>query len=211
MNTAHFLIWVTPILVLIAGFFASMIKQFRMGRYGIYLGVLFLAFILDLQSTSFKFDVLDFVFSQLVLLVLADFFWRVVRGKAVVLRVIGLITGCVLFGLTYKEWILKGPGPASMQHVQQSKRLSEYKAHNKIFFIKEDRSNNRKSGPVCTLNLLKSGQLSITEQRIDHFEVPFGYENTVFSFAWTTTTESISVQIIGDTDTLWTLGDPLPQ
>jgi hypothetical protein len=202
-------VWLLPIIIVIAAFFTSAIRRFRFGRYALFIAVLFLAFIFDLQSLSFRSDRIDFALEMAVLLALADLFWRGVRSKNKVLRIGALLVGLLFFVLSFKDWALAGT--ASVDTLKLSAHLSTYKAHKRIFFVKEQWEFDMKKAHSPNITLYRTLKISPLEQQIDRFEVPEGYENSQFTYAWRTSPQSVSVQIISEPDTLWTLGDPLPQ
>jgi hypothetical protein len=208
MTFLKYTIWLLPCIVVAAAFFTSGIKRFRFGRLGIYFVVLFSAFLLDLQSLSFRVDRIDFALEMTVLFVIADFFWRGIRKRNTVFRIGVLALGLGFFCLKYIDWFFAGT--ASVDALKETMHLSTFKAHQKIFFVKEHLEFSLKKARSPNITLYRTFKVSPLEQQIDRFEVPEGYENTPLSFSWTTTPQSVSVQIIGDSDTLWTLGDPLP-
>ncbi|MBN1576029.1 MAG: hypothetical protein JW913_05720 [Chitinispirillaceae bacterium] len=207
MNILRSIVWCMPFILLAAGFFTSRITAFRLTRYGFYFGVLFCAFLFDLQSTSFRIDKIDILFALLVLFVLSDFFWRVVRSKHLWLRIAALVTGLALFSWNYHEWIIIGP--KSLNRLWNSKRLSEFKTKHGLYYVKQRCPEHwRKSAP-CDMVLLKTRITPFLEQRLDKYPIPEGYENSTISLVWDTSSQSVSVQMVGDNDTLWTLGDPI--
>ena len=171
--------------------------------------MLFCAFMFDLQSTSFRFDKIDILFYQMVLLVFADFFWRIIRNRRLILRISAIVIGLALFVWTYHEWIIVGP--ASLNRLWNAQCLSTYKAKQREYFIKKRCPVYWKKSARCNLILLKTRKTPIFEERIDKYQIPDGYEGATISFVWDTTAHLVSVQIVGDNDTLWTLGEPLPQ
>lgn len=209
MTIVGIIIWSTPICMVLGGFFTSAIKAHRYFRCLTYLVILFWAFLFNLQSTSFKNDVADFAFSQAVLLVCADLFWRMVRRRNRLIRISGVVLGCTCMGLMYGNWIIDGP--SSIMQVKRECRLSERKVSAKIYFVKNEWSPRHKKGEPGALLLLKSSALSPIEQRLDRFVLPQGYEAARLSFSWDSGGVPISVQVVGDNDTLWTLSEPMPQ
>lgn len=209
MNALRSIVWFLPFVIVAGGFFTSRITSFRTTRYGIYFGVLFSAFMFDLQSTSFRYDKIDILFYQTVLFVFADFFWRILRNRHLFLRIGALVVGLTLFVWTYHEWVIVGP--ASLNRLWNAQCLSEYKADKSDYFVKKRCPVKWRDPAACNLILLKTRKLSFLEERIDTFQIPEGYEKSTLSFVWDTSSQLISVQIVGDNDTLWTLGEPLPQ
>lgn len=208
MAISKYTIWLLPCIMVAAAFFTSGIKRFRFVRLGVSFAVLFCAFLLDLQSLSFRLDRLDFAFEMLVVFVIADFMWRGVRKRNCVFRIGVLALGVGFFCLRYIDWFV--PGTASVGTLKESAHLSVFKAHKRLFFVKEHREFNTKKAQAPNITLYRTFKVSPLEQQMDGFEVPEGYENSSLSFSWIATQQSVSVQIIGDADTLWTLGDPLP-
>ncbi len=210
MNMLMRFVWLLPFVIIFASFFTSRIVSYRFTRYLIYFFILFLAFISDLQSISFRYDKIDILFYRAVLFVFADFFWRIVRNRKMYLRIGGIIIGIALFLWNYYEWIIVGP--AYLNRLWNSQCVSVCKAKGREYYLKIRRQVYWKDSLAHNILLFKTLNPPILEQRIDKFHVPKGYERSNFSFVWDTTTSNmISVQIVGDNDTLWTLGEPLPR
>jgi hypothetical protein len=141
MKILHFVIWFAPFLVIGIGFATSMIRSQRFIRLGVYVLVLFSAFLLDLQATSFYYDKLDIMFSQVTLLVLADFFWRGVRLKFKLIRFGALAAGIAFFAWTYSGWILNGPG---MIHLKWEKKdIAFHAGNNGKYYIKDEKMGEK--------------------------------------------------------------------
>jgi len=163
MTIVGILIWTIPLCMVSGGFFTSGIKAYRYARYLLYIAILFLAFLFNLQSTSFKNDAADFIFSQAVLLVCADLFWRIVRRRNRVFRISGVVLGCTCLWLMYGNWIIDGP--SSIMQVKREGRLSERKVSAKIYFVKNEWAPRHKKGGATSLLLLKSSRMSPLEQQ----------------------------------------------
>lgn len=207
MDIFRVIVWCIPFILLLTGFFTSRITNYRLTRYGVYCGVLFLAFLFDLQSTSFRFDKVDIFFAQMVLFVVTDFFWRMARSRRLWLRIAALATGLALFTWSYHEWIILGP--RSLNRLWDSQKLSECTTKYGLYYVKRRYPEQWRKNAQCNLVLLKTRSLAFLEERLDKYQIPEGYRKSDISFAWDTTSESVSVQIVGDNDTLWTLGDPI--
>ena len=209
MSTCQILLWLTPFFMLGAGFLTSMVSRFRLNRYGIYALILFVAFLFDLQSKSFYNDKYDLIFAQLVVWVFADFFWRIIRRKNRYLRIGGFVVGLLLFSWNYHEWILVGP--KSLNRLWNAQVLTEKNEKNTIYYVKRRCPIRFRGNSSCNLVLLKKVQPTFIEQRIDLYQMPEGYEKADINFQWQRIEELVTVQIIGDHDTLWTLTEKFPQ
>ena len=201
--------WFTPFFMMAAGFLTSMLTRFRLTRYGVYLAILFIAFLFDLQSKSFYNDKLDLVFMQFLVWVFADFFWRVVRRKNRVLRIAGLLMGLLLFLWNYHVWILVGP--ASLNRLWNARVLTEMHAKKTVYYVKKRCPVRFRNSTASNLVLLKRVHPRFLEQRIDLYRIPEGYEGAELSFVWQRVEELETVQVIGNRDTLWTLSEKFPQ
>ncbi|MBN1759864.1 MAG: hypothetical protein JW863_16170 [Chitinispirillaceae bacterium] len=209
ITSYQMLLWLTPVLMLAVGFLSSMVTRFRFTRYGIYCLILFIAFLFDLQSKSFFNDRYDLIFTQLLVWVFADFFWRMVRRKNRILRIAGLVIGLVVFVWNYYEWIIVGP--ASLNRLWNAQVLTEKNAKKTVYFVKKRCPVRFRKESTCNLVLLKRVVPSFLEQRIDLFQVPEGYEAANLTFVWQRIEELETVQVIGNNDTLWTLTEKFPQ
>ena len=134
MNIANSVLWLLPLVLVGAGFLLSGVKKFRFGRLGGMVAVFLAAFLQDLQATSFRNDTLDSIFSLFVLMVFTDLFWRIIRLKTKIVRVVGLLTGIILFTVFYGDWISGGPKNIFTKH--SAKIISEYKNGKQAYFIK---------------------------------------------------------------------------
>lgn len=203
------LLWAAPLLMLAIGFITSKITRFRLARYGIYTLILFIAFLFDLQSKSFLNDKFDLLFSQFFVWVFSDFFWRVFRRKNRILHFAGLGIGLLLFIWNYYEWLLIGP--AYLNSVWNTEIRTEKHEKRSLYFVKERRPAGLGETTTRNLILYKKVVPQFLEQKIDQFEIPEGYETAILSFAWQRVEELVTVQVIGDHDTLWTLTEKFPQ
>ena len=203
------LLWIAPLLMLLIGFFTSMVTRFRLARYGVYTVILFIAFLFDLQSKSFLNDKYDLLFSQFFVWVFSDFFWRVFRRKNRILRFTGLGIGLLLFVWNYYEWMLIGP--AYLNRVWNAQVLTEKSEKQSLYYVKMRCPVKLGKKTTCNLILFKKTVPQFLEQKIDQFKIPEGYETAVISFAWQRVEELVTVQVIGDRDTLWTLTEKFPQ
>lgn len=190
-------------MVIAAGFLTSTIKRYRYTRLGIYATVLFLAFLFDLQATSFYDDKLDIVFSLMTLLVLADFFWRGVRLKFMIIRYGSLAAGCALFIWAYSGWMLQGPGGIHCRW--EKEEVASNAGANGKYHIKEEVVSEKDTTLAREFVLYRNRLLPFLEQQCHEYRIPEGYEKADFSFDWKNADQTVEVQIIGDNDTLWTL------
>jgi hypothetical protein len=202
------LLWMTPFFMLGIGFLTSMVKRFRLTRYGIYCIILLIAFLFDLQSKSFCNDKFDLVFTQFVVWVFADFFWRIIRRKNRVVRIIGLTAGLLLFFWNYHEWIFVGP--VSLNRLWNAQVVAEKSAKKTVYYVKRRCQARFRKEPVCNLVFLKQVTPAFLEQRIDLFTIPEGYETAQLTFIWQQVEELQTVQVVGNSDTLWTLTEKFP-
>jgi hypothetical protein len=58
------------------------------------------------------------------------------------------------------------------------------------------------------MELYKKQCFSIVEKKLSVYIIADGYQNAVFSFKWRLYENRIAVDIIGNTDILWTLTNP---
>ena len=209
ITPVQMLLWLTPLLMLAAGFLTSMVTRFRLTRYGLYCGILFIAFLFDLQSKSFCNDKYDLLFMQFVVWVFSDFFWRVARRKNRIIRIAGVGIGLLIFIWNYHEWILVGP--SSLNRLWNARVLTEKNAKKTVYYVKERCSVGFGKETRCNLVLLKRVYPPFLEQRIDQFQIPEGYGKAEISFVWQRIEELQIVQVIGNRDTLWTLTEKFPQ
>ena len=203
------LLWLAPLLMVATGFGTSIITRFRLVRYGIYTLILFIAFLFDLQSKSFFNDKYDLLFSQFFVWVFADFFWRIFRRKNRILHFAGLGIGLLLFIFNYYEWLLIGP--AFLNRVWNTRICTEKSEKQSDYFVKERRPVGLGEKTTRNLILYKKSVPQFLEQKIDQFKIPEGYETAVLSFSWQRVEELVTVQVIGDHDTLWTLTEKFQQ
>ena len=210
MKSLHFIVWIVPFLLMGAGFFTSKFKKFRFARLCVYVVILFLAFLLDLQSTSFVSDAADVLFSQIILITFSDILWRILRGRVKVIRIATAVTGLLLFGWWYKDWITDGP---ALLHLRWSTRIIERHVGAKgKYHIKEEITRKRNEEPVREFVLYKGRFAQLLEQECSSYIIPDGYEKADFFFSWREVKQEDEVQIVGDKDTLWTLsGQVVPQ
>ena len=208
MDIPGLILWLCPLFTVVIAFFTSGIHSFRFRRYAIYLVVLFLAFLFDLQSLSFTSELGDILFAQCTLLMLADFFWRGIRMKNRILRFGALAIALVLFVVGHSDWI-RG-GPKRVYRFFNSKIVSSSEGKLAGYYVKTRGVLKVQNEEMDKIVLFKRGAFGILEQKLAEYRIPQGYEKAKFSFMWLRSQERIAVQITGDADTLWTLEDPGP-
>jgi hypothetical protein len=206
MNYRDGLLWLFPFIIVTAGFFSSNINHFRFGRVGLYVLVFFAAFLFDLQATSFKNDVSDSVFSLIMLLMLSDLFWRIIKLKTKILRIAGVLVGLILFMAFYHDWIADGPEGLARRHSAQV--VAKYKNGKHTFYLKKKQVKND-SLTEQEYALFKERGFHLLEQYCNRYPLPEGYKNAEVSFKWKKKGNITEVRIIGDKDTLWTLDSDL--
>ncbi|MCX7726644.1 MAG: hypothetical protein N2053_07320 [Chitinispirillaceae bacterium] len=205
MEIVKFLEWILiPSLVVVIGYFTSKITSHREIRYLISFLILLLAFITDLQSFSFSSYYGDLIFSIIVSSVFSDIVWRFYKRKNKILKVGALTVGVILFASEYHDWILSGP--INIDKITKDNILSYSKKGDKIYCTKMHCSRYTKISKRCDIKLIRCFPLKIFEKEIESYKVPKGYENADFTFRWDTTGRDIAAYVIGNKDTLWTLG-----
>lgn len=202
MNLSDSVVWILPLILAAVAFLTSGIRGFRFVRLGVYVAVFLAAFLLDLQATSFKYDVLDSIFSLLVLLVFGDMIWKIIRLKTKILRVVGLLAGIVLFIAFYGSWIIGGPKGVAQKH--STEISSGFKIGKQAYYIKK-RLSSADSSTRQEYILYKVRCFSLMEQYCKKYSLPEGYAKANVTFDWKKRGNIADVRIIGDNDTLWTL------
>lgn len=208
MEFKEIILWLAPLFIIIAALFTSAIKKYTYQRYSIYFVMILSAFLLDLQSLSFPVDILDTLFSLIVLLIVADFFWRGIRLKHKLLKALSLLIGLILLVITYKTWVLEGPKTVK-QHIF-SKVLEHSCPPVKGFHIKQRALLATDTTATSCLELYKKRTFSLLEQKLSTYAIAEGYENATFAFRWRFFEHRIAADVIADPDTIWTLTDPGP-
>lgn len=191
----------------VVGFVLARLKRYNRLRAAVFAVVLFAAFLFDLLSTSFCNDRFDTGLKLLVALALSELFFRLTRFKRKGLFITALLTGALVFFWINRGWITAGPQHAHelwQDHVLTQHSLShkKYRIKKRTIFVFCKRSYD--------LVLFRQGKAALIERELNHYNLPEGYENADYSFAWKDRTHPLQVQIIGNTDTLWTLEDTLP-
>jgi hypothetical protein len=206
MDSYSLIIWICPFFTIISAFFTSKIKQFQNQRYTFYFIVLFIIFLLNLQTISFTNDIIDLIFTQIVLLVVADFFWRSIFMKSTFFRNSMLIIAILLLAVTYRNWTLGGPKRVGGYYTTSivTHSTGQYKG----YYVKQRQSIMKSNS--SSMELYKERMVAILEKKLSSYTIPEGYRNSTFTFKWHIFNHRIAVCIIGDKDTLWTLTDPGP-
>jgi len=208
MDILGLFVWILPLITIAGAFFTSGVKAFRFQRYTLYLLVLFLAFLFDLTSLSFKNDAVDLIGQQITLLALSDFFWRGVRMKNMFLRCCSPVLGVLFLIVGYHDWIVGGPTRVYRFFDSKVASYSASPVHG--YYVKIRGILKVKAGGSDKIVLFKKGALGILEQKCVEYRIPEGYVNAEFSYHWLRLEEHAAVHIVGDRDTLWTLADPGP-
>ncbi len=197
--------WLAPFLVVSTGFCFSRIKKMRSLRYVSYAVILFIAFLTDLNSLKFSNYRLDIALFLSVTLIFSEFFWSIIRFRNKVFIAISLVTGILVFGYIFRLWFINGPDQIcsfwKSQVVSEYSRSTDpgstakYKIREQVKRQKGDR----------TFKLYKCLKHVPMEKLLGKFRAPEGYGNAQFSFRWYVKNGTVMVDLIGDSDTLWTL------
>lgn len=202
------ILWLSPLFTISIAFITSGIKKYRFQRYWIYCVVLFTAFIFNLQSLSFSNEYYDILFSHVLLLILADFFWRGVKLKNIGLRIGAGIIGSILLVFCYKDWVRAGEEAVSRYY--ESIIVNRSGGSFSGYYLKKRGVLKPDSIHYSHLEFYRLKTLHLLEQKLSDFYIPDGYEQARFSYNWDFQEGRIMVKVIGDNDTLWTLKDPGP-
>ena len=88
------LIWFAPILVIPASYLVFRIDYLRSLRYWSYVFILFIAFLFNLLSISFRTDLADIFLNMSVFFIFSEFFWYFSRVRSrIIFRI--LLTGAI--------------------------------------------------------------------------------------------------------------------
>lgn len=195
------MLWLAPFFVVSAGFCLSRVKKMRSQRYAFYAVILFIAFLIDLNSLKFSNYRLDIALVLSLTLIFSDFFWSINRTRNKVFYTISLVTGILIFSYIFRQWFISGPVHTSS--LWESKVTSEHSRGNEKYRVREPLKRQRVQGR--TFKLYKCLKHIPMEKYMGKFIIPQGYDKAQFRFRWWIKNGAVMVDIIGDSDTLWTL------
>lgn len=201
MNFWEFVLWLAPVFIVAGGLFLSNLKKIRTLRYVFYSLVLFTAFLIDLNNVIFSNYKLNMILFLVVSLFFSEFFWKMLRSKKRILVILSVISGLLLFAFEYKDWVFTGP--THFRVLWESPVVSEYKKENEIYKLRESVKSACDKSRI--FKLYKCTGFLTLEKYKDQFKVPEGYRNAQFHFRWHHKASGVSVDLIGESDTLWTL------
>jgi len=194
------ILWLAPFFAVFAGLGLSRIKKMRSQRYLFYAVILFIAFLIDLNSLKFSNFRLDIALSLSVTLILSEFFWSINRSRNKVFFTISLVTGILIFSYLFRQWFISGP--VNVCSLWESKVVSEHSIGNVKYKVREPLKKNDQGRTFILYKCLKYLPL---EKFMEKFTTPQGYDRAQFRFRWHIKNGAIMADIIGDSDTLWTL------
>ena len=199
MEKYTFLIWISALLPLIIGFFASRITFLKKTRFVADVLVLCLVFLFDLMDISFKWDINDIILFLFVMTILMKFVWCALNMKVRIFKYFILGAGLIIYIFQIHSWLFEKPElvfakrfPASVEHF--SNKTVAYSV--KYFRFVEKRDDYR------TFLFFKDGPLHFLEKKLDQYSLKNSYLKSSFRFKFE---KNGNVTIIGDNDTLWTL------
>ncbi len=194
-------LWLTPFFAVFAGLFLSRVKKMRLQRYVLYGIILFIAFLVDLNSLKFSNYRLNIALFLSVTLIFSELFWSINRSRNKVFRKISLIVGILIFGYVFRQWFISGP--VHTCSLWESQVVSEYSIRDDIYKVREQAKKQEAYGRTFKLN--KCLKYVPMEKYLSKFTIPEGYDRAQFSFRWYIKKGTVMVDLIGDSDTLWTL------
>jgi hypothetical protein len=178
----------------------------RSQRYIFYVVILFIAFLTDLNSLKFSNYRLDIALFLSVTLIFSEFFWSIIHFRNKFFFTISLVTGILVFGYILRLWFINGPDQIcsfwKSQVVSEYSRCTEPGSTDK-YKIREQLK--RQKCQDRTFKLYKCLKHVPMEKLMGKFRAPEGYENAQFSFRWYVKNGTVMVDLIGNSDTLWTL------
>ena len=200
----NILLWLVPLLIIPLSWSFYKYVPFRKPRYVLYVAVLTVAFVLDLNHVSFRNGTIDTVFLMLVCFVVAEFFWNirlVAKGKQ--FSVLLIIAIC-LYGAYYRHWIAAGPPNAPK--LWNPVVMSAFKAENAEYRVLEQDLFDRRH-PAREIRLLKKAGFLPLEKQINAYRTPEGFYLTPFSCKWSITPVGVRADIYDKDRKEWTLGE----
>lgn len=207
MLISELLLYLALPVIPVVGFLLARLRRFNRLRAAVFAVVLFVAFLFDLLSTSFCNDPFDTGLKLLVALSLSELYFRFTRFKRKGLFVTAVLTGALVFFWVNRGWITTGPERA--HELWQDRVVTQHALPHKEYRIKK-----RTIFAFCkrsyALVLFRQGRAALVERELNQYNLPQGYEDADYSFTWKDRMHPLQVQIIGNTDTLWTFEDTLP-
>ncbi|NLL12666.1 MAG: hypothetical protein GX267_04610 [Fibrobacter sp.] len=196
----NLMLWLAPFFVVSLGFFLSRVKRLRPQRYVFYAVILFIAFLIDLNSLKFSNYRLDIALFLFVTLVFSELFWSIKRSRNKIFNTISLVTGILIFSYLFRQWFISGP--VHVCSLWESQVVSEHSRGDIKYRVREPLKN---SDQARTFKLYKCLKYIPMEKFMGKFTIPQGYDRAQFRFRWYKKNGAVMVDIIGDSDTLWTL------
>lgn len=203
MKSPDFLLWLSPLFTVFAGLLLFFFKKFKKIRIATCLVVLFVTFLFDLTSISFQSDYYDLMLLLLATLFVSEVFWNILRIKQKKIIVVFLVLGIAGFFLTFKEWI--NQGPVYVTESYNTSIISRYAKDDQNYILKENNKSN--AYKTKTIKLYRLIKLFHLEQHRGTFQVPDSYLCASFKFKWRLADSGVMVDLVGNSDTLWTLKD----
>ncbi len=204
MSLTNILLWLVPFLLIAAAFFSFRLKTFRGLRYKIYGVILFVAFLSDLTGFSFRADQFDTVIKMLVLFVISEACWNLLRIKNRNAAKVLIFCCIAVFGLVYSSWIFQGPKNA--ERLWKAETVDRYKNDQAEYVVKERRLL-KGIKKVRVFELYKNINSLPLESKIRTWEAAEGYYRADFNYRWSYSYSGVRLDLISGKDTLWTLGE----
>ncbi|NLE01200.1 MAG: hypothetical protein GX640_15140 [Fibrobacter sp.] len=206
MVAVSYIGWGLPLLLIPVSFLTYRMKNKKKKRYLVYIFILFVAFIFNLTGISFKVDFLDSTLYLVVSFIICEFCWSITRIKNRPLVTLFVICGVILFGAAYKDWLVGGPQKNNSLRATTIK--DRYIIRENVYTVKE-RNTFTAKGMTKTIALYRDITKHPFETRIGEYVLPEGYFKAQIRYHWTRTPRGVKLNLIGDSDTLWSLGDGL--
>ena len=196
--------WIFVLLMFLAGFAADRFLPARRPRYMFYAVLLLTAFIFDLNGVIFRADVLNAVWYAVILLVIAEIFWKCVRKRSRPLLCGAFVLIPPTFLFIFAAALLYVPMPC---HKRTNGLVESYADCDGGAFSLSVRQSFDPFKPGRIYSLSKDIRLTPLKRRIDRFSVPPPFAGTRLTTRWECAEGGLRAYLYADKYILWTLCD----
>ena len=200
----HLLLWLIPILIIPFTFYTARYIPLRAPRFVAYVILLVAALVVGLNKLQLSNNVADRICDFTILFMVGEMFWAFNKFKSKKVFNFLLVIFLMCYGAFIFKWIIAGP-----QGIMQYWGVNVIDSREMKSGGYEIKVTDHKISHKRTFVLLKKVKYPFLEKRVDKWATIPGYYKSEFSYKWSNTPQGVRVDLVADSNTIWTIGEGL--
>ncbi len=197
--------WFIIMAIIAVGITVDRAAPYKRVRYPLYIVLLLMLFIFDLNKVSFRHNAVNAVMYFFVLVIIVEVFIICVRKKSMLLIGGAFVLFVPVFLYVYAAFLLIVPLPC---HKGSGEVVGAYEACGGHRYVLTKRLSFDPLKPACVYSLNRDIRHTPLKKQVDEYSTPGGYLEASFSPQWRCLSDGrAQAELIIDGYTLWVLED----